>query len=86
MWSSTIFIVVPLTLFLIEMVQERWKSFLRWVLVFQIAFATTRFSSKLFQTAGHPVDIIYHILIVAYAALLIAYPFSFSGGHKSPPA
>ena len=40
------FIVVPLTLFVIEVAQVRWKAFLRWVLLFQIAFATIRFISK----------------------------------------
>lgn len=78
------FIVVPLTLFVTEVVQVRWKKFLRWVLAFQIAFATVRSFSNAFGVGKHPAEVIYHILVVAYAALLIAYPFSFSGGQRMP--
>jgi serine phosphatase RsbU (regulator of sigma subunit) len=78
------FIVVPLTLFVIEVVQARWKTFLRWVLAFQIGFATIRFISNLFRAGQHPVETIYHIVIVAYCALLIAYPFSFPRGQRMP--
>jgi serine phosphatase RsbU (regulator of sigma subunit) len=78
------FIVVPLTLFLIEMVEARWKTFLRSLLVFQIGFATVRFSLNLFQVGKHPINVAYHVVIVAYTALLIVYPFSFSGGQRMP--
>jgi serine phosphatase RsbU (regulator of sigma subunit) len=78
------FIVIPLTLFLIEAVQGPWKTLLRWVLAFQIAFAMTRFYSQLFHVGQGPMEIIYHILIVAYCALLIAYPFSFSREQRMP--
>ena len=76
------FIVVPLTLFVIEVVQDRWKTFLRWVLAFQIAFASVRFLSKVFHKGQGPVEIIYHIMILAYCALLIAYAFSFPRGQR----
>ena len=78
------FIIVPLTLFFMEVVQARWKTFLRWVLAFQTVFAATRFSSKLFQKAEHSVDIIYHIVVIASCALLVAYPFSFSRERRVP--
>lgn len=78
------FIVVPLTLFLIEVVGTRWKTFLQYLLAFQIVFAATRFSSELFHKAEHPLDIIYHVVIIAYCALLIAYPFSFSSARRMP--
>ena len=78
------FIIVPLTLFVIEMVEERWKGFLRWMLAFQTAFATLRFFSELFRVGRHPVEIAYHIVIVAYSALLIVYPFSFPRGQRMP--
>lgn len=78
------FIIVPLTLFFIEVVQARWKTFFRWLLAFQIVFAATRFSSKLFHKAEHPVDIVYHVVIIAYCALLIAYLFSFSRQRSMP--
>ena len=78
------FIVVPLTLFIIELVQERWKTFLRWVLAFQIAFATVRFCANFFHVGRHPVEILYHVVILACCALLVAYPFSFSHTHRMP--
>ena len=80
------FIVVPLTLFVIEVVQARWKTILRWVLAFQIVFATVRFFSDLFHVGQRPVEVIDHIVIVAYCALVIVYvyPVYFSGGHRKP--
>jgi phosphoserine phosphatase RsbU/P len=76
------FIVVPLTLFVVELVEVRWKSFLRWLLVFQIALAAVRFLSEFFHFGQPPVDIIYHVAIVAYSMLLIAYPFSLPRGQR----
>jgi len=78
------FIVVPLTLFVIEIVEARWKGFLRSVLAFQIAFATLRFFSELFRVGRHAVEITYHVVILAYSALLIAYPFSFPRRQRLP--
>ena len=78
------FIVVPLTLFVIELVQGWWKAFLRWLLALQIAFAAVRFLSELFDVSRSPVEIIYHVMIVAYSALLIAYPLSFPRGQRMP--
>lgn len=78
------FIVVPLTLFLIEIVQTRWKKALRWVLAFQIVFATARFFANLLNVGQHPVEIAYHIVIVAYCSLLLAYPFSLARGQRLP--
>ena len=77
------FIIVPLTLFFIEVAQARWKTFLGWVLAFQTIFAATRFSSKLFQKGVAAVDIIYHIVVIASCALL-AYPLFFSRTQRMP--
>jgi len=78
------FIIVPLTLFFIEIVQERWKTFLRWVLAFQIAFAVVRFLSKVFHFGQGPVELIYHIVIVVYCLLLTLDPLSFPRGKRMP--
>lgn len=78
------FIIVPLTLFFIELVPAWWKTLLQWVLVFQVVFAAARFSSKLFHKAEHPVDVVYHIVIIAYCALLTVYPLSFTRGQRMP--
>jgi sigma-B regulation protein RsbU (phosphoserine phosphatase) len=68
------FIVVPYTLFLIEIVPARWKMALRWILALQIVFATARLSSQLSQMGRRPIETAYHLLIAAYCGLLIVYP------------
>src|SRR5262249_42584052 len=78
------FIVVPLTLFLIETVQQRWKRILNWLLIFQIAFAVVRFLATMSNIGRHPVEAIYHIVVVLYCALLLVYPFSFRRGERLP--
>lgn len=78
------FIVVPLTLFLIETVEASWKTALRWLLGVQVAFATLRFVTTLLDVWRKPIELVYHIIIVAYCALLLVYPFSFRGGQRLP--
>jgi phosphoserine phosphatase RsbU/P len=78
------FIVVPLTLFLIETVQQRWKKILNLLLMFQIAFGTVRFLSTMSNVGRRPVETIDHIVIVAYCTLLLLYPFSFKRGERLP--
>lgn len=75
------FVIVPLTLFVIETVEERWKRFLQGVLAFQIILATLRF---FVNSSGvrRPVELVYHVAVVGYCALLFVYPFTFSGGHR----
>ena len=68
------YIVVPLTLFLIEIVPAAWKRILKGVLVFQVAFATARFFSQALHIGERPVEVVYHLVIVGYCLLLI-YPF-----------
>jgi sigma-B regulation protein RsbU (phosphoserine phosphatase) len=79
------FIAVPLTLFLIEIVPTRWRAALRWLLAGQIAFATARFFSQLFEVGRRPMETAYHIVIAAYCALLLGYPFlSAQRGQRIP--
>lgn len=68
------FIVVPLTLFLIEIVQPEWQRILRWVLAFQIIFASGRFLFQILDIGSGPRELAYHIVIVAYCSLLFVYP------------
>ncbi len=68
------FIIVPFTLFVIEIVPARWKTALRWLLAFQILLATARFFSQLFQIARRPIETTYHVVIAALCGLLIVYP------------
>lgn len=76
------FIIVPLTLFVMETVEDRWKRFLRGVLAFQIIFATMRFFATFSGVARGPVDRVYHVVIVGNCSLLIVYPFTFSREHR----
>jgi serine phosphatase RsbU (regulator of sigma subunit) len=70
------FIVILLTLFLIETVQIRWKRVLRWVLAIQVAFGAARLFSGLFGFGQGAMGTANNILVVAYCTLLAAYPFS----------
>ena len=76
------FIIVPLTLFVIETVEERWKRFLHGVLAFQIILATVRFFVNLLGNGKRPVELVYHVAVVGYCALLVIYPFTFSRGRR----
>ena len=77
------FIVVPLTLFVIEVIPERWKRFLQWVMAVQIAFAALRTCSQLLGFWRGPIEVTYHVLIVTYCAVLVL-PISFSWGQRMP--
>jgi phosphoserine phosphatase RsbU/P len=68
-------IVVPLTLFLGEIVESRWKAAVRWVLALQIVFLTARFLSQVFNFDRHPMEAAYHIVIAGYCGLLLLFPF-----------
>ena len=78
------FIVIPLTLFLIEIVPARWKTVLRWILAFQIALGTARFFSNLLKVGQHRIEIAYHVSIVAYCAILFVYLSSLVRGPRLP--
>ena len=78
------FIVVPLTLFLTETVQQRWKKILKWLLVFQIAFGGLRVLSTMTNIGRHQVEVIYHTIIISFCALLLVYPFTLRPGERLP--
>jgi hypothetical protein len=77
-------IVIPLTLFLFETVQARWKTILRWVLTVQIVFGAARFLADLFSFGQRAMGTANHILVVTYCTLLAAYPFSFRSEQRMP--
>jgi phosphoserine phosphatase RsbU/P len=78
------FIVLPLTLFLIEVIPTRWKTLLRWVLAFQIVFGTARLLSQILTIARHPMEITYHVVIVCYCLLITVFPLSYPRGQRMP--
>lgn len=69
------YIVLPLTLFFIEIVQGWWKTALRWVLAVQVVSETARLLLQIFGIAARPREIAYHSLIIAYCSVLFIYPF-----------
>ena len=70
-------IVVPLTLFLIEIAQATWKVILWWLLAFQITFETARFLSLALGVGQRPISTAHNIVIIIFCALLVLYPGSF---------
>jgi len=82
------YISVPLTLFLIETVEARWKAFLRWLLAFQIVFQSARLLSRLFAADPGPMEIAHNIVVVIFVvvifSLLLVTPFSRQPGRSFP--
>ncbi|HVH70721.1 MAG TPA: hypothetical protein VNB49_06390 [Candidatus Dormibacteraeota bacterium] len=77
-------IVIPLTLFLIEIVQARWKIIIRCFLVLQAAFEGLRFLSVLLSVGQQSMNAAHSVIIVVFCMLLAVYPFSFGRGHRLP--
>lgn len=75
-------IVIPLTLFLMEIAQATWKLMLRWLLAFQITFETARFFSVLFGAHQRLMETAHSIVIVVFCALLALCPLSLVRGRR----
>ncbi|HKN33908.1 MAG TPA: SpoIIE family protein phosphatase [Terriglobales bacterium] len=78
------FIVIPLTLFLIETVQPHWRVLLRWVVDIQVAFGTARLFAGLYGFSEGAMRIANDVIVVAYCVLLASYPFSLRSGQRLP--
>lgn len=78
------YIILPMTLFLIEIIPTRWKTFFRWVLAFQIVFSTARLLSQILNVGRHPMEIAYHVVVVAYCLLITVLPLSYPRGQRMP--
>jgi serine phosphatase RsbU (regulator of sigma subunit) len=72
------FIVVPLALFLIQIVDPNWQKVLRWLIAAQIAFGLTRLLSSIFHVGeaamktGNNVFVIGSVALIS-CALIVAY-------------
>lgn len=77
-------IVIPLTLFLVETAERRWKTFFRWLLVFQIVLEGTRFLSFLLRFGRRPMGIAHGVAIVVLSALFPVYPLLIARGRRLP--
>jgi sigma-B regulation protein RsbU (phosphoserine phosphatase) len=77
-------IEIPLTLFLLEIFERRWQTFLRWLLALQIAVGTARFLSFLLRIGNQRIETAHNILLVIFCVLFAAFPFSFGRVGKLP--
>ncbi|HEX4543659.1 MAG TPA: SpoIIE family protein phosphatase [Candidatus Acidoferrum sp.] len=75
-------IEIPLALFLIETLETRWQTFLRWLLAFQIAFGAARFLSFALRVGNRPIETAHGIFLVIICGLFFAIPFSFGRGRR----
>lgn len=70
------FIIVPFTLFLIQIVEPRWQKILRWVVAAQIAFGAARLVSSVLQAGEKFMSMGNNVLVIGSCVLLVAYFFS----------
>lgn len=70
------FIVVPFTLFVIQIVEPRWRTAAKWLLTAQIAFGVSRLLSSLLHTGEHFMATANSALVAAYCALIGLYYFN----------
>jgi len=67
------FIPVPFTLFLLQIVESRWKSALRWVLGAQLLFGVMRLFSTLLHIGEHAMSVTNNITVIGACALVGVY-------------
>jgi serine phosphatase RsbU (regulator of sigma subunit) len=67
------FIPVTFTLFLLQMIEPRWKTALRWVVGAQFAFGVTRLASTLFHVGENATKLGNNILVIGSCALVAIY-------------
>lgn len=82
-WLETIidcFIVIPFTLFLIQIIDARWKKPLNWVLSVQIAFGATRLLFYFLKAGQGFIGTANNVFVVAYCALIGIYYFAVRRG------
>jgi serine phosphatase RsbU (regulator of sigma subunit) len=77
------FIVVPFTLFLIQIVEPRWQNILRWVLVAQIAFGVAHLMSSLLGIGRSAMRVGNNLFVIGSCALVAAYYISTRTGKRS---
>jgi phosphoserine phosphatase RsbU/P len=67
------FIPVTFTLFLLQIIELRWKNALRWVLAAQFAFGVTRLMSTLLHIGEHAMKLGNNIFVIGSCALVSVY-------------
>lgn len=71
--SIDCFIAIPFTLFLIQIVEHRWKNALRWLMAAQLVFGVTRLLSKLLNFGEKIVDLGNSLFVIGTCALIAVY-------------
>jgi len=67
------FIPVTFTLFLLQIVEPRWKNALRWVVAAQLAFGVARLTSTLLHIGEHAMRVGNNITVIGACALIGVY-------------
>src|SRR5258707_690577 len=67
------FIPVPFTLFLMQIVEARWKNVLRWIAAAQLAFGATRLMSALLHFGEKAMGLGNNIFVIGSCALIAVY-------------
>ena len=76
-------VVIPFTLFLVQIIDSRWKKPLNWVLAVQIAFAVTRLLFYSLSVGQRFMGIANNVMVVAYCALIGIYYFAVRRDRKA---
>jgi len=67
------FIVIPFTLFLIQIVEPRWKNALRWLMASQFVFGVTRLISRLLHFGEKIMNLGNSLFVIGTCALIAVY-------------
>jgi phosphoserine phosphatase RsbU/P len=67
------FIPVTFTLFLLQIVEDRWKGALRWVVAAQLVFGAARLMSTLLHVGEHVMALGNNITVIGACALVAVY-------------
>jgi serine phosphatase RsbU (regulator of sigma subunit) len=67
------FIVIPFTLFLIQIVEPRWKNALRWLMAAQLFFGMTRLLSRLLHVGEKLMNLGNSLFVIGTCALIAVY-------------
>jgi serine phosphatase RsbU (regulator of sigma subunit) len=67
------FIAVPFTLFLIQIVEPRWKIILRWMLAAQLVFGVMRLMSSVLEIGQVVMRVGNNVLVIGSCALIAVY-------------
>jgi serine phosphatase RsbU (regulator of sigma subunit) len=67
------FIPVTFTLFLLQIIEDRWKKALRWIIAAQLAFGVARLASTLLHTSEHAMALANNFFVIGACALVGVY-------------